>query len=277
MNNIYQIGLMTYKESVRQPLLYIVIAVSALLILLAPLFSLFAFGEEMSLVREVGLAAITFALLLVTILTSNQVITLEIERLTAMTLLSKPVKRSDFILGKFTGIVLTLLLVTFILGGVFIAVYWFKEGLPHIKEGAAQGKSSGLLISEFIKSDVSLLTKGVYFCLLQAILLTSFAVLLSTYFPLVLTAIGCFLIFAIGHVSNYLYQTLQKGYLIIDSLGWLTTLVLPNFTILNVSSLTATLTPLSLNYMLWATLYTATYSSIVIVITIMIFNKREIK
>ncbi|MFH1228633.1 MAG: ABC transporter permease subunit, partial [Planctomycetota bacterium] len=157
MSNIYQIGLMTYRESVRQPLLYIIIAVSAILIFLAPLFSLFAFGEELSMVREVGLAAITFGLILITVLTANQVITLEIERLTVMMLFSKPVRRSEFILGKFVGIAATLLLTAVILGLVFIAVYWYKEGRPQIALMVSQGKTSGAALFQFLQHDGLLL------------------------------------------------------------------------------------------------------------------------
>jgi ABC-type transport system involved in multi-copper enzyme maturation permease subunit len=282
MSNIYEIGLMTYKESTRQPLLYIIIAVSALLILIAPLFSLFAFGQEMSMVREVGLAAITFGLLLIAVLTSNQVITQEIERLTAMTLLSKPVRRSEFILGKFAGIVATAASAAFVLGIVFMAVYWYKEGSPQVQEGVKQGKTYWEAFSGFARKDLAALATGVYFCFLQMALLTAFAVFLATYFSLVLTGIGCFVIFALGHISDYLYHSLrtppgQEGNIIVDSLGWLITLVMPNFTILNVSSLTATLTPISFGYLAWATLHTAVYSAIILLLTIIVFGKREIK
>ncbi|MFA5794975.1 MAG: hypothetical protein WC980_07945 [Candidatus Brocadiia bacterium] len=277
MSNIYQIGLMTYRESVRQPLLYIIIAVSVILILIAPLFSLFAFGEELSMVREVGLAAIIFGLILIAILTAHQVVNQEIERLTVMTLFSKPVRRSEFILGKFAGITVTLLLAAAIMGLVYLTVYWFKEGRPQIDLMVQQGKSSGAALWQFLRYDGLLLAKGVYLCFLQVVLLASFAVLIATYFPLVITGIGCFVVFALGHISDYLYQTLKESGAVVGSLGWLAALILPNFTILNVSSLIATMTPVSSIYIMWATAYTAIYCAIVLLVTIAIFGKREIK
>ena len=51
MSNIYNIGRITYQEAVRQSLFYIVLAVSAVLLLISPLFCLFAFGEEVSMIR----------------------------------------------------------------------------------------------------------------------------------------------------------------------------------------------------------------------------------
>ncbi|MFH1227310.1 MAG: hypothetical protein V1701_05340 [Planctomycetota bacterium] len=277
MRNVYQIGLMTYRESVRQPLFYIIIAVSVILILIAPLFSLFAFGEEMSMVREVGLAAIVFGLILIAILTANQVITQEIERLTVMMLFSKPVRRSEFILGKFVGIVVALFLAAVVMGLVYILVYWYKEGKPQIDLMVRQGKPFSAGLFHFIRGDGWLLVKGVYLCFMQVVLLTSFAVLIATYFPLVITGIGCFVIFAVGHISDYLYHSLNEGGAAEPLFGQLVTLILPNFTILNVSSLVSTMTPISLKYIALATVYTVIYCTIVLLVTIAIFGKREIK
>ncbi|MBI4713218.1 MAG: ABC transporter permease subunit [Planctomycetes bacterium] len=276
MSNIYTIGLMTYKEAVRQPLLYIVAAISVALLFISPLFSLFGFGEELSMVREVGLATITFAGLLIAILISSQVITSEIERLSVMTLLSKPVRRSEFILGKFAGIVAVIALATAVLGGVFILIYWLNEGLPQIKEALKQGKSASGPFWAFVRNDALLLAKGVYCCFLEVVLLTAFAVLLAVYFPLVLTAAGCFIVFALGHISNYFYHGLS-GSAVLKPLGWLAVLLLPDFTILNVASIVAGASALSVKYLLWITLYTVIYSAIILLVSIVIFSRREIR
>jgi len=283
MSTIYNIGRITYQETVRYPLFYIVIAVSAVLILISPLFCLFSFGEEVSMMKEVGLATITFAGILISVLASSFVITGEIENLTAVMLLAKPVRRSQFIIGKFAGISFVILITFVFLTAVFIFTYWLKEGLPAITENFRQGlyiKNKSIMddIYGFFRKDAWLLVKGVYGCFLQVLILTGFAVFFSTYFSLVFSGIGCFAILILGNISDYFYSALSKqSFVIIKGLGYVISAILPHFTVLNTSSLVATKTVISINYLFWTSFYTLIYVSLVLYLAIMIFSRSEIK
>ena len=285
MSNIYNIGRITYQEAVRQPLFYIVLAVSAALLLISPLFCLFAFGEELSMMREVGLATITFGGILIAILTASQVITNEIENLTAIMLLAKPVRRGEFIIGKFAGIVFTILVAFLFLGMVFILTYWWKNGLPALEANIKAGKyltGSASVLKDtysFFRTDIWLLVKGIYGCFLQVSILTSFAVILATYFSLVISGIGCFAILILGNISDYLYHSLSQGSSALGTplLAGIISTLLPHFSLLNTSSLVTTQSAVSLNYLLLTSFYALIYIAFVLYITILIFSKREIK
>ena len=284
MSNIYNIGRVTYQEAVRQPLFYIVLAVSTVLLLISPLFCLFAFGQELSMMREVGMATITFGGILIAILTASVVITNEIENLTAIMLLAKPVRRSEFIIGKFAGILFTIFVAFFFLSIVFILTYWWKEGLPALESNIKSGKyltgSSSVLkdIYGFCKTDIWLLLKGVYGCFLQVTILTSFAVILSTYFSLAISGIGCFAVIIMGNISDYLYHSLSQGSsALLAGLARIISALLPHFSLINTSSLVTTQSTISVNYILLTSFYTLIYVSFVLYITIIIFSRREIK
>ena len=81
----------------------------------------FTFGEDIKMYKDTGLTAITFFALLLALLTSSSAVAEEIEGKTAVTLLSKPVNRRQFIVGKFLGIELGVLALFLILGAVFAA------------------------------------------------------------------------------------------------------------------------------------------------------------
>jgi len=283
MSNIYNIGRITYQEAIRHSLFYIVVSVSAVLLLISPLFCLFAFGEEVSMMREVGLATITFAGILIAILTASFVITNEIENLTAIMLLAKPVRRSEFIIGKFMGIIFTILVAFLFLTIIFIISYWLKEGLPSIQDNFREGrylKDSSVVRDTFIffRNDILILLKGIYSCFLQVAILTSFAVVFSTYFPLVLSGIGCFFILIIGNISDYISHSLnQRPSIISNILAWIGSSILPHFSILNTSSLVTTKSILSIKYLFLTSFYAIIYVSFVLYLTIIIFSKREIK
>jgi hypothetical protein len=282
MYNIYNISRITYQEAVRNPLFYIVIAVSAVLLLISPLFCLFAFGEEVSMMREVGLATITFTGLLISILTASFVITNEIENLTAIMLLAKPVRRCEFIIGKFMGIVFTVLIAFLFLTFVFIVSYWLKEGLPSIQEKIKEGlylKGSSITKDTFIffKDDIWILLKGIYSCFLQVVILTSFAVAFSSFFPLVLSGLGCFVLLIFGNISDYISNALnQKSHVIFNILSWVSSSIIPQFSILNTSSLVTTKSVFSINYLFLISFYTIIYVSFVLYLTTVIFSRREI-
>jgi ABC-type transport system involved in multi-copper enzyme maturation permease subunit len=284
MSNIYNIARMTYRETVRQPIFYIILAVSAVLLLISPFFCLFAFGQELSMMREVGLAAITFAGILIAIMAASQVITNEIENLTALMLLAKPVRRGEFILGKFAGILTAILAAFVFLGIVFILAYWWQEGLPAIRANLKNGKylkDSSLIsadIFRFFRNDIWLLAKGLYGCFLLVSILASFAVILSTYLPLAVSGIGCFAVLIIGNISDYLYHSLSESPSLISAgLARAISAILPHFSLLNTSSLVTAALPLSVNYLLLTSFYTLIYVSFVLYITIILFEKREIK
>ena len=284
MHNIYNIGLITYQEAVRQSLFYIVLAVSAVLLLISPLFCLFAFGEELSMMREVGMATITFGGILIAILTASLVITNEIENLTAIMLLSKPVRRGEFILGKFAGILFTILIAFLFLSMVFILTYWWKEGLPKIEANIKAGKylaGSASVFTDtysFFRTEIWLLAKGIYGCFLQVSILTSFAVILSTYFSLAISGIGCFAVLILGNISDYLYHSFSQGSsVIVAGLARIISSLLPHFSLLNTSSLVTTQSPVSIHYLLVTSFYTLIYVAFVLYITILLFSKREIK
>src|SRR6185436_6228655 len=86
--------------------------------------TLFSFFQEMNMVREMGMATITFWGFIVIVISSGLVVTQELEDRTAVTLLSKPIQRSDFLLGKFAGLVLSLVPGIIILSGVLFLTLW---------------------------------------------------------------------------------------------------------------------------------------------------------
>jgi len=284
MSKIYIIGNITYREAGRQPLFYIIIAASTVLLLISPSFTLFCFGEHLSMIKEVGLATITFAGLLISILTSYFVLTLEIERLTVMTTLSKPIKRAEFIVGKFLGVLFTCLLAMIFLGLVFVLIYWLKEGIGLLDKGLWEGRYLNHParvtqdVFNFLKTEMLPLSAGVYLSFLQIMILTSCAIGFASQLPLVLTAVGCLLVFMIGHTSHHLAQALIKTDSIISVIpAKIIALTIPDLSNFDISSLVIVHSPVSLRYILLITFYGLLYSAIILAITILIFGRREMK
>ena len=86
----------------------------------------FTFGEDMKMYKDTGLTTISFFCMLLALLTASSTVADEIEGKTAITLLSKPINRRQFIVGKFLGIELGVLALYVLLGALFAAGVWYK-------------------------------------------------------------------------------------------------------------------------------------------------------
>src|SRR3990167_694666 len=118
---IFTIAVNTAREVTRQDIFYCIVFGGILLILFSFSFTLFAFGEETKMIREMGLSTITICCLCLASLTAANAISMEIEKGTIMTLLSKPVNKKSLLLGKFFGI-LGVIFLAFIVMGIFMTV-----------------------------------------------------------------------------------------------------------------------------------------------------------
>jgi len=111
-----------FREGVRQPLFWVLFALGFAALLLSPIVPYFTFGEDLTMVKDLGYDTMMLVAALFGTIAASQSISEEIEGRTAVTLMSKPVSRRQFLLGKFLGILLASLL-------MFALLSWFFEGV----------------------------------------------------------------------------------------------------------------------------------------------------
>lgn len=103
----------TFRESVRQPVVLIILFIAVSMIAISPYTTYFTLLEGKQMIREMGLATMFLAGLLIAAFAASSVVSREIEDRTALSVLSKPVSRLQFILGKYLGV----------MGAVFLTCY----------------------------------------------------------------------------------------------------------------------------------------------------------
>src|SRR5579859_3530429 len=160
MRRVIPIAVHTFKESVREKALYSLVLFAVLLIAAGIVFGTISVGVNEILLINLGLSAISIFGLLIAIFIGISLVWKEIERRTIYNVLSRPVRRWEFILGKYLGLVLTLLVNTSVMTAAFYLVLWWEKG----RLGAA---------------DLAPL-EAAYFILLELALVVGLALLLST-------------------------------------------------------------------------------------------------
>src|SRR5690349_1308911 len=122
------IAIATVKEAIRQPAFFVLAFIAVAWLVCSIFVSYFTFGEDIKMYKDTGLTTISFVGLLLALLTASSSVAEEIEGKTAITLLSKPINRRQFIAGKFLGIELAVLALFVLLGATFVAGVWYKFG-----------------------------------------------------------------------------------------------------------------------------------------------------
>ncbi|MCE9584251.1 MAG: ABC transporter permease subunit [Planctomycetes bacterium] len=126
----------TTHQALRQPLFYVLTASFAAMIWSSQFFTMFTLDDSLEgiLLREMGIASIALCGALLSVLLSWLVITRDMEQLVALTLLSKPLSRTQFLVGKYLGILGAVGFSSAVLAGVLLATVWQKEAGPRLEE-----------------------------------------------------------------------------------------------------------------------------------------------
>ncbi|MFA4028900.1 MAG: hypothetical protein GDYSWBUE_001365 [Candidatus Fervidibacterota bacterium] len=120
----------TFQEAIRRKFFWVVFLFALVAIASANLFSGIAPGEEKKFVFDFGLGSITLFGMLITIFLGATMIPSEVDRRTIFTILSKPVRRWQFLLGKFLGLALTTLVTVACMGILLVVIHsYVAKGL----------------------------------------------------------------------------------------------------------------------------------------------------
>lgn len=188
----------TALQAIRQPAFLVLAAFATMLLIISIFLSYFTFGEDIKMYKDTGLTAITFAGLLLALLTSSSAVAEEIEGKTAVTLLSKPVNRREFIIGKFLGIELAVLALFVILGTLFAIGVWYKY-VYDLREGAG-----GAIDTVMRLKQVRQVLPGLVLGFFEVTTLAAISVAISTRLPMLVNLIVCISIFFLGHLTPVL-------------------------------------------------------------------------
>src|SRR5687768_18468640 len=137
MRMIGHIAVNVCTDSVRDKVLYNLVALAMLLIAVSYLLGQLTAGQDVKIIKDLGLAAIATFGLLIAIFIGIGLVWKEVERRSIYALLSKPIRRSELVVGKYAGLALTLVVNISVMTAAFYAVlaYLSTQFAPDIRQG----------------------------------------------------------------------------------------------------------------------------------------------
>jgi ABC-type transport system involved in multi-copper enzyme maturation permease subunit len=252
---ILAIGENTVREAVRSRLLYTLLAFAILMICAGVLLSTLSYVESDRILQDVGLAAMRLFGVAIALFVGVGLIHKEVERRTVYTILSKPLSRAEFLLGKFVGLLFTVWMQLVIMGAAFAAVAW-ASGAP-----LGRGHAAACLLL------------GVELALVVAI-----ATLFSAFTTPMLSSLFAGGLWMVGNLTRDLREIGAGSELpeVRLATAWLHRL-LPDLASFNLSIEAAHGLPLAPSDVWLPLVYGAAYCAVVLVCAVAIFERRDFR
>jgi ABC-type transport system involved in multi-copper enzyme maturation permease subunit len=186
MRAVRAIAANTFREAIRDRILYLFIGFAVVMVVSSKLFGMLTVGDEAKIVKDIGLASMRFFSMLIAVMMSMILISREVDNRTVFNILAKPVRRWQFILGKYLGLVTivaaNLLLITLVLIVMVLSV-----------------------AGEF---DLMLLFAGAM-TMLEMLVLAAFATFFAVLTRPILGSLMTLAVFVVGHLSSDLWLLTQ--------------------------------------------------------------------
>jgi ABC-type transport system involved in multi-copper enzyme maturation permease subunit len=258
VTRIGTVALNTFREAVRDRVLYNLVFFALVMMAAAILVGQISVGIEQIVMVTLGLSAISIMGLLISVFIGVGLVSKEIDKRTLYALLAKPLRRWEFILGKFAGLALTLAVNTAAMAaGLFLALFYVKHSIE--------------------RADAVVLV-AVYFILLKLALVVTLAMLFSCFTTPLLAILFTAGLYIAGLFVHEM-RNMQAG-MIDPALGALLrgiSYVLPNFENFDVMGAAAHGRIIPGALIAQNTIYAALYCAIVLAVAMAIFSQRNLK
>jgi ABC-type transport system involved in multi-copper enzyme maturation permease subunit len=270
MPRLFAVALSTYKSEIAQPLFTLIIVMGVIALVGFVWIPYNTFGEDIKMLKDAGLTLILVLSIVLALWSASTSVADEIEGRTALTVLSKPLTRRSFVIGKFVGIVWMLALVYIVFGVVFIAAVSYKP-IYDATESSLGVPEWQLCFIESIR-----VVPGLVLAFFEAIVIASLSIAISTRLPLMANMTICLVVYALGHLTPLVVQSSLSGFAIVEFFGKLIATVFPNLDHFNIQAAISAGVDVPFEYLGWAFCYCAIYSLIAMLLALVMFEDRDL-
>ncbi|HOZ47749.1 MAG TPA: ABC transporter permease subunit [Candidatus Hydrogenedentes bacterium] len=244
----------TFREAVRDKVLYVLLFLAAAAIFGSKALGWISIGQDIKIVKDISLAAISVFGVLIAIFVGASLIYKEIDKRTLYIILARPIHRYEFVIGKYLGLAAVLAVVTVAMTIVAIAYILVLGG------------------------DVdAVFLEAVLLIYWQLLLITALATLLSSLASPILGAIIVFSVFVFGNATGILVDLPEQ--LRGTSTEWIFRLVyyvIPNLANFDIKAEAANGVPVTGAYVVWALAYGFIYTAMLLVVAAAAFQDKDV-
>ncbi len=259
----------TAKEGMSQPLFWVCLAGGAFFLLFFIWAPYNTFGEDIKMLKITGLELLTPLAILLAVATASVSVAQEVEGRTALTVLSKPISRRQFIIGKFLGVVMPVLVLFLVLGLIYLGTVSYKL----VYEAAENSLPSVSPVD--CRNEVVSIVSALVLRFMEAVALAAISVLISTRLPMLANFAICAVIYVVGHLAPLFVQS-EGQFPIVQFMGQLIATVFPVLENYDVQAGITAQQTVPFTYLLWAAIYCLCYCIFALMGALFLFEDRDL-
>jgi ABC-type transport system involved in multi-copper enzyme maturation permease subunit len=261
---IRAIAINTFREAIRDKILYSLLVFALIVISTSILLGRLTIGQDQRVIKDMGLASMSLFGVLIATFVGTSLVHKEIRKKTIYNIISKPIHRYEFILGKYCGLLLTVLVNLVVMTVVLFVVLALHKllSLPLVSDVETIGYAS--------------LLKAVTLIFFELMLVTSVAILFSTISTSTLSVFFTLAIYVIGHLTvdiKSLGAASTSG--LLKGLCSLCYYLLPNLENFNIRAEMVRDLSVSAAFIFYAIIYGILYMAAVLLVSILSMEKKE--
>ncbi|MDG5816185.1 ABC transporter permease subunit [Chitinispirillales bacterium ANBcel5] len=244
----------TFKETIRNKVLYNILLVAGVVLLLSISFGDLSVFSRIQVMTDFGLATMSLTGLLLAVFIGVGMLGVEISTKTVYGVITRPVGRASFILGKFTGLFLTLLLNFLLIAAVFMIAIQTMGG--SINAG---------------------IVSAVFLILVEMAVIVSAAIFFSTFTTPTLAAIFTLAFYAAGHLNNLVSLSAQQSMGAFHSFVLrMVHYILPNLDHFNIRTMVVYGMPVPEGHIFFTFLYGVFYTALLLILSVWLFGRKDL-
>lgn len=281
---LWTIGRNTMTEVIRQKFFYILLVFGLVVIASSRFFAQFSSAEQIKFIKDFSLAAMTVFGALIAMVGTAELLPLELENRTIYPILAKPVHRVEFLLGKFAGMAMLLLLTILLMSLIFEGLLFYTE--QQLLAGAAAGAAApgaevgaqeiaGQILHQ--TRDPALL-KAIFLIGIKALIVCAISLLISTFATSVIfNVISSVIIYICGHLEAGARQaSLGDQSPLVRGLMLVVAFFVPDLSAFNLADAVVLGQHIPLRLVGNTAAYGLFYAAIALAVAILIFQEKEI-
>lgn len=264
------IALSSAKSELSQPLPVILMLIVAIAILLFVFLPFHTFGEDIKLLKDCGITLVLIAATFQAVWSASTSVNEEIEGRTALTLLSKPIHRRSFILGKMIGIFWIVLFMFLVLGA------WELLWVAYKPIYDARESSQEQPIWQQCHFEMMQTIPGLAMAFFQAVVIGAISVALGTRLPLVANFTICFAIYLLGHLTPTIVASAEGGLPLVEFFSQLISTVVPNLNLFSMEAAIDSDVGVPWTVLASVLVYTVLYFVLATLLGLLLFEDRDL-
>jgi ABC-type transport system involved in multi-copper enzyme maturation permease subunit len=283
----------TFLESIVQPIYSLLLALGAAILFIFAALPFFTLGEDTTMFKSVGLDVILLLVLITTLFATSKSIYEEIEDRTMLTLMSKPLRKWEVLVGKYLGIILAAAMAVALLGFIIALCTWWRIPTDYMFNVRSLDEREQRNIWEMRSMHIAGLVPSLVLAWLQISVLAAIGVAISTRVSLVVNLPVVIILYIAGNLTRFLPAVVEAGNVFTKGVTWVLTTVLPFLEVFDLRSKTiyskialggtafandANAVPMGeiWSYVAIATLYAVAYATFALSAGMLMFEGREL-